>query len=93
MLMMFKDIRSEYEADKKAGKPWWLSKRFIGLCVTLIGAVLQSVWGVSLNADTLGHLTDDAATLGAAIPSLIPACIGIYGVVLHVVGQIHAVNK
>lgn len=83
LLLKGKSIADVYEEETGQGKPWYLSRRFFGAIITFIGAVAGVYFGVDVTLDEgmVNVLTDN-------IGSAVAAGIGLYGVILHIVGWI-----
>ena len=83
---LFKDVSQAYEEEHGAGRPFYLSRRFIGAVIALVGGFAAVQFGVTLDADTLTHLADSTE-------KLLSAGVALYGAVLAIVGAFKARKK
>jgi len=81
LILKFKNISEVYREETGQGKPFYMSRRFIGLVITVIFAIV-TIW--------TGVTVDDAISLQIAdnIVAVITAVITLYGVVLGIIGQV-----
>lgn len=81
LILKGKQVADVYQEETGKCKPWYVSRRFAGLVILLIGSVI----GVVLGTDVI---MDEALVNAAAdqIIALIGAVIGLYGFVLKVIG-------
>ena len=81
LILKFKNISEVYQEETGQGKPFYMSRRFIGLVITVIFAIV-TIW--------TGVTVDDAISLQIAdnIVAVITAVITLYGVVLGIIGQV-----
>ena len=81
LILKFKNIAEVYKEETGQGKPFYLSRRFIGLVITAIFAIITIWTGVTI---------DDVLSLPIAdnIVAITTAVIALYGVVLGIIGQI-----
>ena len=81
LILKFKNISAVYQEETGQGKPFYMSRRFIGLVITVIFAIVTIWTGVTI---------DDAVSLQIAdnIVAVITAIITLYGVVLGIIGQV-----
>src|SRR3989304_2012205 len=81
LILRFKNISEVYQEETGQGKPFYMSRRFIGLVITVIFAI-TTIW--------TGVTVDDAISLQIAdnIVAVITALIALYGVVLGIIGQV-----
>src|SRR3990167_10626230 len=75
LILKFKNIAEVYKEETGQGKPFYLSRRFIGLVITAIFAIITIWTGVTI---------DDVLSLPIAdnIVAITTAVIALYGVVL-----------
>ncbi len=83
LILKGKSVANIYEEETGQGKPWFLSRRFFGAIITFIGAAAGIYFGVNITLDEgmVNVLTDN-------IEGAVAAGIGIYGVILHVIGWV-----
>lgn len=86
LLLKGKQVADVYRAETGAGKPIYLSRRFVGTVIVLIGAVASMYFGVSLDENIISSLTDNAV-------SVISAGVALYGVILGIVGIVKRKKK
>ena len=81
LILKFKNISEVYQEETGQGKPFYMFRRFIGLVITVIFAIV-TIW--------TGVTVDDAISLQIAdnIVAVITAVITLYGVVLGIIGQV-----
>ena len=81
LILKFKNISEVYQEETGQGKPFYMSRRFIGLVITVIFAIV-TIW--------TGVTVDDAISLQIAdnIVAVITAVFTLYGVGLGVIGQV-----
>lgn len=88
LLLQWKDIRNVYREERGKEKPWFASRRFIGLVILFIGAVLKTFFDIYLPPETIESLTDNAVLLGTVIDTIIPVLVSLYGAITYIIGQI-----
>ena len=80
LLARLKDARAAYQEEQ--GKDnWFLSRKFVGAIVTLIGAFLTIQFGVTLDAGFLQNLTNSIETIGTA-------GVALYGAIMFLVSAL-----
>ena len=81
LILRFKNISEVYQEETGQGKPFYMSRRFIGLVITVIFAIITIWTGVTI---------DDAMSLQIAdnIIAIVTAIITLYGIVLGIIGQV-----
>lgn len=80
LLLRFKNVSEVYQEETGQGKPWYLSRRFIGLIVAIIFAIITLRTGITI---------DEALSLQLAdhLISVITAGVALYGIVLGIIGH------
>lgn len=81
LILKGKQVAEVYQEETGQGKPVYLSRRFVGTVIVLIGAGVSMYFGVSLDENILSSLTDNTV-------SIISAGITLYGVILGIIGII-----
>ena len=81
LLLQGRSIAAAYKEETGAGKPFYLSRRLIGLIITLIGAVVSLYFGVTLDSAILASIADNVVTVISAIVTLYGVVIGVIGVI------------
>ena len=81
LLLQLRDVSTVYQEEKGQSKPFYLSRRFIGVVIAFLAAGYMAFTGATL-ADA------DVTKLSDAISEVIPAAIALYGAVMAIVGQI-----
>lgn len=81
LLLRGKGIADAYKEEVGTGKPIYLSRRFVGLVIVLLGAIASMYFGVTLDEGILSSLTDN-------LLSVISAGVALYGVILSIIGVI-----
>ncbi len=79
LILKGKQVADVYQEEVGQGKPIYLSRRFVGTVIVLIGAGASKYFGVSLDENVLSSLTDSTV-------SLISAGVTLYGVILSIIG-------
>ena len=81
LILKGKQVADVYEQETGHGKPWYASRRLVGLVILLVGSVI----GIVLGTDVV---MDEAIVNAAAeqIIALIGAVVGLYGLILKVIG-------
>lgn len=72
LLMAWQDVSTVYKEEKGKDRPFYLSRRFIGSALGLLGVFLHVQFGITLEEATQGSLVDN-------VEKLIPAGIVVYG--------------
>jgi len=88
LLLQWKDIRKIYKEEKGSEKPWFASRRFLGVVILFIGAILKTFFDIYLPPETISSLTDNAVLLGTIIDTVIPVLVSLYGAITYIIGQI-----
>lgn len=88
LLLQWKDIRKIYREEYGKKKPWYASRRFVGLIILFIGAILKTFFDIYLPPETIESLTDNAVLVGTVIDTIIPALVSIYGAITYIIGQV-----
>ena len=85
LILKFKNVAEVYKEETGQGKPFYMSRRFIGLVITVIFAV-TTIW--------TGVTVDDALSLPIvdSIVAIVTAVITLYGIVLGIIGQVKKVK-
>ncbi len=81
LLLKFKSVAEAYKEEKGTGKPWYISRRFLGAALLLGAAFLGIQFGITLDQSLIDQIANNLA-------DLVPAAIGLYGAVMTVVGLI-----
>ncbi len=79
LLLLLRNVSTVYEEEKGKGKPVYLSRRFVGMVLTLVSAILYLTYGVELA---------DIESTAEAIVTLLTVLGTLYGAVMAIVGQI-----
>ena len=88
LLGMWKDVRKTYEDEKGQSKPWYVSRRFFGVVVVLVGGALYAFLDVTVPVDLANTMADNASVIGGLVKDLVPAVVAIYGAVTSLIGII-----
>jgi len=86
LIGLFKNCDKAYKEHTGKDKPAWLSRRFIGAVVILIGAGLSIHFGVKIDSEILSTVTDSA-------DKIIAAGIILYGAIMEIVGIVKRERK
>ena len=86
LLGMFKNVGEAYEAETGKPRPAYLSRRFVGAVIILIGGVLSVQLGVSIDETLLTDISNN-------IEKVVAAGILLYGTVMEIVGIIKRERK
>lgn len=81
LILRGKSIAEAYKEEAGQGKPIYLSRRFMGLVLAFIGAIVSMYFGVTLDANILSTMSDSVVTVISAVVTL-------YGVILGIIGII-----
>lgn len=81
-VLKFKDVSEAYLEEKAAGRPFYLSRRFVGVALVALAAVFGGIYG-ELDANFLSTLTDN-------VYNLITAIAGMWGGIVTLVGIFQA---
>lgn len=81
LILKGKQVAEVYREETGTGKPIYLSRRFVGTVITLIGAGASMYFGVSLDENILSSLTDNMVSIISAGVALYGAILGIIGIV------------
>ena len=83
LVALFKDVSASYQEETGAGRPFYLSRRFIGAVIALAGGAATIAFGITIDATVLNQLTDN-------LEKGISAIVVLYGVILTIVGAFKA---
>lgn len=72
LLAAWQDVSETYKAEQGKDRPFYLSRRFIGSVIGLLGLFLHVQFGISIDEATKISLIDN-------VEKLIPAGIIVYG--------------
>lgn len=86
LLGRFRDIEKTYKEETGKTRPAYLSRRFVGVLVVFIGAVLCLQFDIKIDENILTNITE-------SIEKIIAACIVLYGLVMEVVGIVKRKKK
>lgn len=86
LILRFRNVAEVYKEETGEGKPFYYSRRFIGLVITVIFAVVTMKTGIVLD-DNLSALIADN------VVSVITALVALYGVVLGIIGHFKRSKK
>jgi hypothetical protein len=86
LLGMFKNIQTAYEEETGKARPAYLSRRFVGAVIILIGGILSLHFGIKIDETLLADITGNTE-------KLIAAAILIYGGIMEIVGIIKRERK
>ena len=80
LILRFKNISDVYQEETGQGKPFYMSRRFVGLVIAAVFAIVTLRTGITI---------DEALSLQMAdnVISLITAGITLYGIVLGIIGH------
>ena len=80
LILRFKNISKVYQEETGQGKPFYISRRFIGLIITAVFAVITIWTGVTI---------DEVLSLQVAdhVVAVITAVIALYGIILGIIGH------
>jgi len=89
LLGLWKDVRKVYAQENQGkDKPWYISRRFFGAVVVLIGGTLYTFLSITVPADMLYTMADNITTISTALKDVIPAAISLYGAITSIVGMV-----
>lgn len=81
MLLKLKSVAEVYQEEKGTGKPWYLSRRLIGV------VLLAAAYGANQLAGII--IPDEMVnSLAGYVSDAIEVAIGLYGAIMVIVGQI-----
>lgn len=83
---LFRNSKKAYEEHTSKDRPAWLSRRFLGAVIILIGAGLSIHFGVKIDSGILSNVTD-------SLDKIIGAGIILYGAVMEIVGIVKRERK
>lgn len=86
LLGLFRNVGDAYKEETGKDRPAYLSRRFIGALVILIGAVLSFQFGVKIDENILTNITEN-------IEKVIAAAIVLYGLVMGIIGTVKRKKK
>lgn len=81
LLMVLRDVSTVYQEEKGANRPWYLSRRFIGIVITFLGLCLTVFTGYEASEIHLSIMSDNIA-------AIVSAAISLYGIVMGIVGVV-----
>lgn len=81
LVMMLKDVSDAYQSETAQNRPFYLSRRFIGALLAIVGAALSIALGVTIDANIASSITDSIITIVTAGMSLWGAVVGVIGVI------------
>ena len=81
LLLQGRSIAVAYKEETGAGKPAYLSRRFIGVVATFIGLAVSTYFGITLDANIIASISDSISTI-------ISALVVLYGLLMVIVGII-----
>lgn len=98
MIAQFKDIARIYQEEKGRGKPWWLSRRFIGALITCLSTIFIYLENYFSNSDysiagTQGIVGDDSIWTEVSKPAIYSIASAIYGLSMALSGTINRGEK
>lgn len=79
LVSMFQDVSDAYKSETGKERPAYLSRRFVGAVIILLGAAATLYFGVEIDKDIIASLTEN-------IEKMISAGIALYGTVLLIIG-------
>jgi len=79
LLGLFRNVTDAYKEYTGKDRPAYLSRRFVGALIILIGAVFSFHFGVKIDESILSNITE-------SLEKIIAACIVLYGAVMEIVG-------
>ena len=93
LVLRGKDASKIYKEEKGKDRPVWLSRRFVGTVITLIGGVLGWKFGISTDqvmdfAQKSESLLDAANRAFDVIKADWPVIVSAYGSVIGIIGVI-----
>ena len=81
LVTAFQDVSAQVKEAGREKRPWYLQRSIIGGIIALVAGFLSIRFGVSLSADQIGNLTDNAS-------QLITAGVAVYGTILSLYGLV-----
>lgn len=81
LILKLSDVSSIYQAEKNEGKPWWLSRSFIGSLIAFFATAVTVFFGITVSDGQIEVIVNSLTTI-------IPAVIALYGVIMTFIGQI-----
>lgn len=86
LILRFRNVAEVYKEETGNDKPWYYSRRFIGLVLTVIGSVVAIRTGVTIDDNTITMAADNLVTI-------ITAGVSLFGAVLGIVGHFKKTDK
>lgn len=86
LLGLFKNCDKAYREHTGKARPAYLSRRFVGAVVLLVGTALSVYFGVEINKELLGMIADN-------IGKIIGAGVVLYGAVMEIIGIVKRERK
>jgi len=86
LIGLFRNVADAYEEHTGKDRPAYLSRRFIGALIILIGAGLSLHFGVKIDEGILTNITE-------GLDRIVCACIVLYGAVMEVIGIVKRKKK
>lgn len=86
LIGLFKNCDKAYKGHTGKDRPAYLSRRFVGAVVLLVGTALSVYFGVEIDKELLGMITDN-------IGKIVGAGIILYGGVMEIVGIVKRERK
>lgn len=83
LVLKFKDISEAYQSATGKDRPAYLSRRFVGALLVLLGAIASIALGVQIDENVVMSVTN-------GLDTLIAGGITLYGAILAIIGQIKA---
>lgn len=83
LILQLRDISNIYSEENGQGKPWYLSRRFIGVVIGFLGAIVALFFGYEASDIHLNILADN-------VTEIISGCITVYGIIMGIKGAIDA---
>lgn len=80
LILRFRNVAEVYKEETGEGKPFYLSRRFIGLLITIIFAIVTVRTGITIDEAL-------SAQIAEHVVSLITALVALYGIILTVIGH------
>lgn len=80
LILKFKNVSEVYKEETGDGKPFYLSRRFIGLLITIIFAIVTVKTGITVDEAL-------SAQIAEHVVSIITALVALYGIVLGIIGH------
>lgn len=80
LILRFRNVSEVYQEETGQGKPFYMSRRFVGLVIAAVFAIVTLRTGITIDESLSLQMADN-------VVSLITAVIALYGFVLGIIGH------